>query len=173
MATTTKLTVEKRQKLDAARDDILEAVENGERINAIARAYGCDRRDLSYWRSSTPGLQADWDEAMEASSDALVESALDDLDSVRHLESMAKVTAARNAAEAKRWLAGRRAKRYDDRPNVHVGDNITNIGQLHLNALRQYGQVTQPHDVTLQLLPTVSAVIGEGKGERKEGDYRG
>lgn len=109
---------------------ILDRVANGETIRSIAVDVGCSRSMLTEWLHNDAERRALYLRARATSADALAESALDIADA----SSETGTSKARLQVETRQWLAGvyDREQYGQQKPGVTV-----NIGQLHLDALRQ------------------------------------
>ncbi len=104
-----------RDRLNApgAIEDICDRIINGERISAIAEAYGCHRATLNRWLAADPERKRQYDLARIESADAYADEA-DRI--ISEAKNKHQLGVARERAHHFRWLAAKRdPRRYGDK----------------------------------------------------------
>lgn len=132
-------------RLNEAGDEVFERIASGEMSRAIAKSYDITWQSVLNWVNSDPELRKKYEAARRASAELAAE------ESVRVLEkanrgglSTADVAAAKNYSDRLAWIAARRDRvEYGDNPQVQINNNTLNIGDLHLDALRKKGHMSQ------------------------------
>lgn len=122
----------KLKERDGGWGAILERIADGEGLRPIAADYGCSPSWLSWQMRKSPELSKLYAMARREGARALVEDALDKIDTVRvDRDEIAKV---KLQVEHRRWLAEKYDREtFGDGPAVQV--NVQSLGDLHLAAI--------------------------------------
>lgn len=159
---------------------VCEMIADGVRIGRVAEHWGVSRRMLYMWRDKMDrergGVKDMWAEAVRLSAEADVERSLEDFDRldrvvevrtdeegnvrvVNRIPTAAEVSLVTGRAKFNQWLAARKdPDRFGDKAQVDINHNL---GDLHLEALKQMKQLRRP---------TVEAETDETT-EAEEADY--
>lgn len=160
---------------------VCEMIADGVRIGKVAEHWGVSRRMLYMWRDRMDrergGVKDMWAEAVRLSAEADVERSLEDFERldrvvevrtdeegnarvVNRIPTAAEVSLVTGRAKFNQWLAARKdPDRYGDKSKLDVD---VNLGDLHLQALKQMKQLQRP---------TVEAVAEDETTEAEEADY--
>lgn len=133
------LTEMERQIAEQGGDDVIfDRVAAADAIKDIMADYGRDRTFFYRWLKNGEGRKEAYEAAKKLSAHALVEDGMDLLDNGLAY-TPADVSRLQHRANYRKWLAGVRSRdEYGDAPQGKIDINLQ-IGQLHLDALRQAG----------------------------------
>ena len=85
-------------------DRLLEAISDGASLTKACQEHGIARRTVRQWLADRPDFAAEHKAAHTLRLEKLADDVIDLVDSVAGCENNARVTAARNQADARRWL---------------------------------------------------------------------
>jgi hypothetical protein len=133
------LTKMEQQVTEQGGDDALfDRVAGAESIQSIMASFGLSRTFFYRWLKNAPGRKDAYEAAKKLSAHALVEDGMYLLDNGQAF-TPADVSRLQHRANYRKWLAGVRSRdEYGDAPQGKIDINLQ-IGQLHLDALRQAG----------------------------------
>lgn len=119
---------------EVGEDVILARVADGETIGTLGRTYGVSRRTFYNWINAEPGRRKKLNEAKALAAEKLVE----DADRIAEEATPLTANVATLQIKQKLFKAGKLAPdEWGEKPaQISVG---VNLGDLHLDALRQLG----------------------------------
>ena len=124
----TRISDNTRQRIAAAWPDLLTRFAAGELIRDVLKDLGFSRSEVSAYKLQTPGAVAEWDEAREASADALFDEALEegrkDVDKflAQHV---------RTRIDALKWAARiRNPRMYGDKAQLDVNVRTVDLTRI-------------------------------------------
>lgn len=136
---------------EAGGDDVIfDQVADGTYLTRIAEEWDVSSQLLRKWVRLDPERERRYEAAKRASADALVEDAGSVLDRAS-VASSAHVQKAKSQAEFKRWLASKRDRQQYGDDAAQVSVNL-NLGELHLDALRQRARVVEIPATDVEIL---------------------
>lgn len=128
----TRISEDTRQRIAAAWPDLLARFAAGELIKDVLKDLGFSRSEVSAYKLATPGAVAEWDEAREASADALFDEALEegrkDVDKflAQHV---------RTRIDALKWAARiRNPRMYGDKAQLDVNVRTVDLTRIIADA---------------------------------------
>lgn len=141
------------QALDEREDEIFARIAGGEFVTRLcaellAEPYqeaGRGEPNTGYfyeWLDEVEGRRIRYGRVQEPKADALAEKSITDLDDALERKglSSAEAQVIKAKSSKQQWLASRlNRERYGDAPGVQV--NVSNLGELHLDALKRYGRM--------------------------------
>lgn len=143
---------------DAGEEEILALFADGNSVGQIARRYGVSRRSVFNWLDAGGEERKQrWEAAKKDAAEAYVEKAEEVLEDMGSTETPQHMARAKELANHYRWKAAKldRSTYGDDKASLNLN---LNLGNLHLDALRQIGsmspqQIPEGEIVEAQLLP--------------------
>lgn len=130
---------------------ILERIALGEWMKDIAADYGVSYRTLKKWIDESEERRDLVDQAKAMAAESHVADAMRLVDDANP-ESPAGVTKAKEQARIRQWLAAKLDRRtFGDDPSTVVGVNV-DLGELHLDALRQGGHMDQARELEAEVV---------------------
>lgn len=150
-----------REKLDAASDEIFDAIARCKKYEDIAHDLGVSVRLLYLWLAED-AQRSRRDTALQQAANVWLERAADALRSAREDREItpAQASVLREYATHCRWMASKfHRARFGDGPQVHVNAAL-DLGALHLDALRTSGHASlNPHYRPALPAPVVDADV--------------
>lgn len=164
--------------LDAREDEIFDRLAGGEFVTRICEDVLADPYEeagqgepntyLFYsWLDAEPGRRERFNRVRRSAADAMAEDSVRLLDDAREegVKSTAEATLARSQSSSRQWLAGKLNRaRYGEGKQAGVEVNLS-LGELHLEALKEHGQMDYQEDGDRQLED------GEPAGRIREAEY--
>lgn len=141
-------------------------VADGYTMSRIGKVFGVSRQLIYHWINEDERRREKFDAAREASADAMVEDALDELDTpLPPGAGSAEVNIRNSRANFRKWLAGVRNEKY--RPESQKGDvNVqVSLGVQHLEALMQKGRAEVLEEVPNRTQPRSKQIGASSAGE--------
>jgi hypothetical protein len=138
-----------REKTAAA---VLDSIACGATLEAACAEHGLAKGTVAVWaaRDFPPGFRQRYFAAFAAKMLAEADKILPIVDGVLESDSMARVNAAKNAADARRWLASRMLGEFSERVDHNV--NLQGAVRIYIPENgRLYGAPVLEGSVTAQL----------------------
>lgn len=142
---------------DAPEDDVLDRVAAAEPLESIAKSYGIHRATLHRWLTSSDERKRGYAQAQQASATAHAELSVQILDDAAEDRDISgpQATIAKARADSHKWLAERFDRdTFGADPTVQM--NVLSTGELHLDALRQFGSMERNAPKALSATPAES-----------------
>lgn len=161
--------------LDQHEEEIFEKLAAGEFVTDLCREYLAEPYEeegrgepanwsFYTWLDDEPGRRERFDRVRETAADAVAEESIRLLDEAREegVSSTAEATLAKAQSNSRQWWASKLNQlKYGNRPDV---ETRVSIGELHLNALRKFGQM--PNRVPVEEVQEAEYELEEGENPR-------
>lgn len=125
-------------------DGIFERIADGEPIRTIALTFNVSRPMIYAWIHKTEEREKKWRAAQKIAAHGFIEDGMQILDQpLEEFDHSGEPSMRKARAEYRRWLAGQYNR--DDFGKEESGAKVNvhlNVGELHLDALRQAGRAT-------------------------------